>query len=231
MLHGQESGSSGASGIGRARSKFAYTARSPDELTFERGVELTILSTDDPTLDPGWWKGTLPNGQMGIFPANYVQTLGYGGGGGGAPAAAEAVGGGEFHSDAESRTVARTESSEVSEVVHSKLGWEPSFHHTGERRAQGQTIARLFLDAATGNATEKRNKAVEGLADYIRSGDADSIDALLAARVCERPTICNSTHSQLYLRIPINEPPPPPPPPPNLICMMQLPPLPPLHPH
>ena len=76
MLHGQGSGSSGASGIGRARSKFAYTARSPDELTFERGVELTILSTDDPTLDPGWWKGTLPNGQMGIFPANYVQTLG-----------------------------------------------------------------------------------------------------------------------------------------------------------
>lgn len=65
-----------ASGIGRARSKFAYTARRPDELTFERGIELTILSTDDPTLDPGWWKGTLPNGQMGIFPANYVQTLG-----------------------------------------------------------------------------------------------------------------------------------------------------------
>ena len=63
-------------GVGRARSKFAYTARSPDELTFERGVELTILSTDDPTLDPGWWKGTLPNGQIGIFPANYVQQLG-----------------------------------------------------------------------------------------------------------------------------------------------------------
>jgi len=63
-------------GVGRARSKFAYTARSPDELTFERGVELTILSMDDPTLDPGWWKGTLPNGQIGIFPANYVQRLG-----------------------------------------------------------------------------------------------------------------------------------------------------------
>jgi len=63
-------------GVGRARSKFAYTARSPDELTFERGVELTILTTDDPTLDPGWWKGTLPNGQIGIFPANYVQRLG-----------------------------------------------------------------------------------------------------------------------------------------------------------
>eukprot|EP00729_Bicosta_minor_P001740 gene1740-6643_t len=59
----------------RARSKFAYTARSADELSFERGVELTILSTGDPTLDPGWWKGTLPNGQIGVFPADYVQCL------------------------------------------------------------------------------------------------------------------------------------------------------------
>ena len=68
-------GGVGAAEIGRARSKFGYTARSPDELTFVRGVELTILSTSDPTLDPGWWKGTLPNGQVGIFPANYVQKL------------------------------------------------------------------------------------------------------------------------------------------------------------
>jgi hypothetical protein len=72
-LHGQTQ--SATSGIGRARSRFAYTARSPDELTFERGIELTILSTNDPTLDPGWWKGSLPNGQIGIFPANYVQEL------------------------------------------------------------------------------------------------------------------------------------------------------------
>lgn len=69
-LHGQ---AQGTSGIGRARSMFAYTARSADELSFERGVELTILSTGDPTLDPGWWKGVLlSNGQIGIFPGNYV---------------------------------------------------------------------------------------------------------------------------------------------------------------
>lgn len=60
-------------GIGRARSRFAYTAKSHDELTFERGVELIILSMEEQ--DPGWWKGVLPSGQVGIFPANYVQLL------------------------------------------------------------------------------------------------------------------------------------------------------------
>lgn len=62
-------------GIGRARSRFAYVARSHDELTFERGVELTILSMEDPSLDPGWFKGRMPNGTVGIFPANYVAIL------------------------------------------------------------------------------------------------------------------------------------------------------------
>lgn len=52
-------------GIGRARSRFAYTAKSHDELTFERGVEICILSTHDQ--DPGWWKGALPNGQVGVL--------------------------------------------------------------------------------------------------------------------------------------------------------------------
>ena len=70
-MHGQKP----ATGIGRARSRFAYQARSHDELTFERGVELVIHTKDDPILDPGWWKGALPNGQIGIFPANYVQQL------------------------------------------------------------------------------------------------------------------------------------------------------------
>ena len=72
---GNMGGGPSAVGIGRARSRFAYTARSPDELTFDRGMELIILSMDDPTLDPGWWKGRLPNGQTGIFPANYVAQL------------------------------------------------------------------------------------------------------------------------------------------------------------
>jgi hypothetical protein len=59
--------------IGRCRSRFAYVAKSHDELSFDRGVEIAILSTHDQ--DPGWWKGRLPGGQEGIFPANYVQQL------------------------------------------------------------------------------------------------------------------------------------------------------------
>eukprot|EP00040_Diaphanoeca_grandis_P019004 m.100075 g.100075 ORF g.100075 m.100075 type:complete len:776 (-) comp27218_c0_seq1:153-2480(-) len=60
-------------GVGRARSRFAYQAKSNDELSFERGIEILVLSTEDQ--DPGWWKGQLPDGQIGMFPANYVQSL------------------------------------------------------------------------------------------------------------------------------------------------------------
>ena len=60
-------------GIGRCRSRFPYVASNSDELSFERGVELTILSKDDQ--DPGWWRGMLPNGTTGIYPANYVQEI------------------------------------------------------------------------------------------------------------------------------------------------------------
>eukprot|EP00043_Microstomoeca_roanoka_P009973 m.95012 g.95012 ORF g.95012 m.95012 type:complete len:787 (+) comp14747_c2_seq1:104-2464(+) len=63
----------GSDYIGRARSRFPYTARNGDELSFERGVELQILSTDEE--DEGWWRGRLPTGQEGVFPANYVQRL------------------------------------------------------------------------------------------------------------------------------------------------------------
>eukprot|EP00040_Diaphanoeca_grandis_P021369 m.113851 g.113851 ORF g.113851 m.113851 type:complete len:782 (-) comp28302_c0_seq1:91-2436(-) len=68
-LFGQEK----AVGIGRARSRFAYQAKSRDELTFERGIEIIVMSTDDQ--DPGWWKGQLPEGTIGMFPANYVQQM------------------------------------------------------------------------------------------------------------------------------------------------------------
>eukprot|EP00045_Choanoeca_perplexa_P000671 m.15423 g.15423 ORF g.15423 m.15423 type:complete len:783 (+) comp10462_c0_seq1:26-2374(+) len=60
-------------GIGRARARFPYVARNPDELTFDRGAELIITSTDE--ADPGWWRGRLATGEEGIFPSNFVQKL------------------------------------------------------------------------------------------------------------------------------------------------------------
>lgn len=68
-MFGQEK----AVGIGRARARFAYQAKSHDELSFERGTEIVVLSTEDQ--DPGWWRGQLPDGKVGMFPANYVQQL------------------------------------------------------------------------------------------------------------------------------------------------------------
>jgi len=55
-------GGSKPQGIGRCRSRFAYVAKSSDELSFERGIELTLLSKEDQ--DPGWWKGMLPDGTV-----------------------------------------------------------------------------------------------------------------------------------------------------------------------
>lgn len=60
-------------GVGRARSRFPYAGKSFDELTFERGIEIVVLNMDE--VDPGWWRGVLPDGTEGIFPANYVQLL------------------------------------------------------------------------------------------------------------------------------------------------------------
>ena len=40
----------------------ADVARNPDELTFDRGAELIITSTDQ--ADPGWWRGRLATGEV-----------------------------------------------------------------------------------------------------------------------------------------------------------------------
>lgn len=49
---------------------YSYTAVSPDELSFHKGSVITVLSKEEGE----WWKGEL-NGQVGLFPYNYVQTL------------------------------------------------------------------------------------------------------------------------------------------------------------
>ena len=49
---------------------FSYTAQNDDEITFNRGdvINLISKSTDN------WWRGEL-SGKIGVFPANYVQEL------------------------------------------------------------------------------------------------------------------------------------------------------------
>lgn len=73
-FHHLHSATTGPTGLGRARSRYPYTARQPDELSFDRGVELIILSMEE--ADPDWWRGQLPDGTEGIFPANYVRVEG-----------------------------------------------------------------------------------------------------------------------------------------------------------
>lgn len=48
---------------------FSYTAQNDDELTFYKGSVINVISKD-----ADWWKGEL-NGQIGVFPFNYVQAL------------------------------------------------------------------------------------------------------------------------------------------------------------
>jgi hypothetical protein len=48
---------------------FTYTAQNSDELTFYKGSVITVLNREG-----DWWQGEL-NGQVGVFPNNYVQPL------------------------------------------------------------------------------------------------------------------------------------------------------------
>ncbi|KAI8917716.1 Peroxin 13, N-terminal region-domain-containing protein [Powellomyces hirtus] len=59
------------------RALFDFTAETPTELSFKKGDIVAILSKLDPaTGQPGpWWRGRLQSGQMGMFPANYVELI------------------------------------------------------------------------------------------------------------------------------------------------------------
>lgn len=50
-----------------------YPAENPDELTLTEGDLITILDKDHE--DDGWWKGKLSNGQIGVFPDNFVELV------------------------------------------------------------------------------------------------------------------------------------------------------------
>jgi hypothetical protein len=51
---------------------FPYEAAKEDEITINDGDIITLISKDAP--DKGWWKGEL-NGQIGLFPDNFVEIL------------------------------------------------------------------------------------------------------------------------------------------------------------
>ncbi|XP_072596867.1 intersectin-1 isoform X7 [Vulpes vulpes] len=47
---------------------YDYSAQNDDELAFSKGQIINVLNKDD----PDWWKGEV-NGQVGLFPSNYVK--------------------------------------------------------------------------------------------------------------------------------------------------------------
>lgn len=49
---------------------YPYTKTKEDEISFQKGMVINVMSKDD----GDWWKGEL-NGAVGYFPSNYVQEL------------------------------------------------------------------------------------------------------------------------------------------------------------
>ena len=53
------------------RAIYDYTAAEEGEISFDPG---DIITDVDP-IDEGWWQGTAPNGEYGLFPATYVENI------------------------------------------------------------------------------------------------------------------------------------------------------------
>lgn len=55
-----------------ARALYDYQAETEEEISFDPGDIITEVDE----FDPGWWRGRGPDGNYGIFPANFVELIG-----------------------------------------------------------------------------------------------------------------------------------------------------------
>ena len=53
------------------RAVHAFASQNGDELSFEAGEVITLLSKDE----PDWWRGQIGEDRVGVFPANYVEPV------------------------------------------------------------------------------------------------------------------------------------------------------------